>query len=98
MDASVIVPVRNSQDTLPRTLEALAAQDIDGDYEVIVVDDGSTDATAERARNAPGPVSVISRPAGGQAAARNAGVGRAAAPALAFCDADVFPTPGWLRA
>ncbi len=65
---------------------------------MIVVDDGSTDATAELADRAGGPVTVLSGPGGGPAAARNLGAARAAASLLAFCDADVFPAPGWLQA
>ncbi|MBV9467264.1 MAG: glycosyltransferase family 2 protein [Solirubrobacterales bacterium] len=96
--ASVIVPARNAQRTLGRTLEALAAQQLDGAFEVLVVDDGSTDGTASVARAAPGPVRVLAQPRCGPAAARNLGVERSSAPLLAFCDADVFPTPGWLQA
>ncbi len=96
--ASVIVPARNAEATLPRTLRALAEQDFTGAYEVIVVDDGSSDQTAQLARSAPGPVAVMAQPALGPAAARNLGVARSQGAALAFCDADVFPTPGWLRA
>jgi len=96
--ASVIVPARDAEATLPRTLRALAEQDFAGDYEVIVVDDGSGDRTAVLARSAPGPVSVACQPARGPAAARNLGVARSVGATLAFCDADVFPTPGWLRA
>ena len=98
MIASVIVPARNARGTLPRTLAALAGQDFDGDYEVIVVDDGSTDDTAELARRAPGEVRVLTQPPGGPGAARNTGVAAAGGAVLAFCDADVFPAPGWLRA
>ena len=94
----MIIPARNAEETLPRTLRALAAQDIDSPYEVIVVDDGSTDRTAALARDAPGPVTVLEQEASGPAAARNRGVAASRGKALAFCDADCFPTTGWLRA
>lgn len=94
----MIVPARNAADTLPRTLQALSHQRYDGDYEVIVVDDGSQDGTAALARRAPGPVVVLEQPPRGPAAARNLGVRSARAAQLAFCDADVYPGPEWLRA
>ena len=100
--ASVIVPARDAELTLPRTLRALAGQDLEGGFEVIVVDDGSRDRTAELAVQAAAgdgpPVIVLRQPALGPAAARNRGVARARGALLAFCDADVFPVPGWLRA
>jgi glycosyltransferase involved in cell wall biosynthesis len=96
--ASVIVPARNAEDTLPRTLDALVRQDLEGPYEVIVVDDGSSDRTADIARAAPAPVRVLSQPPLGPARARNRGVEESHGALLAFCDADCFPAPGWLRA
>jgi len=71
--ASVIVPARNAQETLPRTLATLADQEVGIDYEVVVVDDGSTDRTAAAARSARGPVRVISEAPSGPAAACNRG-------------------------
>ena len=98
VDASVIVPVRNGAATLARTLDALAAQDFPGTYEVFVVDNGSTDDTVAIAEAAPGPVTVLTKPPSpGPGEGRNLGVASSTGAALAFCDADVFPTPGWLR-
>jgi glycosyltransferase involved in cell wall biosynthesis len=93
---SVVVPARNAADTLGRTLACLAAQELDGRFEVIVVDDDSSDGTVELARRAPGSVTVIAEGRLGAAEARNRGVAAARAPAIAFTDADCFPTPGWL--
>lgn len=96
---SVIVPASNVGRTLARTLAAIAAQSFDGDFElIVVVDDGSADRTEEIARSADPPVSVVCQPSLGVAAARNIGVRQARGQLLAFCDADVFPTPGWLEA
>lgn len=94
--ASVIIPARDAQDTLPRTLAALATQAIDGGFEVVVVDDGSSDRTAAVAREA--AVRVLSQRRLGPAAARNLGAENTSGDVLAFCDADVFPAPGWLEA
>ncbi len=65
-------------------------------YEVIVVDDGSTDGTARAARAAgAGRVLTTSHP--GPAAARNAGGRAAQAPIILFTDADCEPSPTWLE-
>jgi glycosyltransferase involved in cell wall biosynthesis len=98
MEVSVIIAARNAEETLPRTLEALAGQDLDAGYEVVVVDDGSSDRTAHVASRGPGPVSVLRRRGCGPAAARNAGVAASRGRVLAFTDADCMPTRGWLRA
>jgi glycosyltransferase involved in cell wall biosynthesis len=98
VEASVVVPAHNVQETLPRTLAALADQDFEGAYEVVVVDNGSTDRTVALAREAPGNVRVFPQADLGAAVGRNVGVAKTSGWALAFCDADVFPTRGWLRA
>lgn len=95
VNVSVIVPAHNAQSTIGRTLAALARQEFGGRYEVIVVDDGSSDQTAQIARQA--GARVISHPAPrGPAAARNAGRAAARGELLAFTDADCEPTPRWL--
>jgi glycosyltransferase involved in cell wall biosynthesis len=93
----VVVPARNAQATIARTLGAIAAQRFDADWETIVVDDGSTDATVEIARSVPG-VRVLRQESLGPAAARNRGAAEARGELLAFTDADCFPTEGWLAA
>ena len=95
---SVIVPAHNAAATLPRTLEALTAQELADPYEVVVVDDGSDDDTAALAEAAGGPVTVVRQECLGPAAARNRGVAVARGEVLAFTDADCFPVPTWLAA
>lgn len=94
---SVIVPARDAEATLPRTLAALSRQDLGTGYEVVVVDDGSRDRTAEIALAAGAPVTLLTQDQSGPAIARNLAVARARGAALAFCDADVYPTESWLR-
>ena len=95
--ASVIIPAYNAARTLPATLAALRAQTIPAAHlEVIVVDDGSTDATAAVAAAA--GVRVVRRANGGPAAARNAGTDRARGEIVLFTDADCVPAPGWVAA
>ncbi|HEV2754080.1 MAG TPA: glycosyltransferase [Solirubrobacteraceae bacterium] len=94
---SVIVPARDAEATLPATLVALGAQAGAPEHEVLVVDNGSRDATAALAEEA--GARVLRLPRGpGPGVARDAGAHAARAPALAFTDADCAPTPGWLAA
>lgn len=96
---SVIIPVRNRADLLGATLGALAAQRLT-DHEVIVVDDGSTDGSAEVARShAEGDprVRLVAAHASGAVAARTQGVREARAAVLAFTDSDCVPDPRWLE-
>lgn len=99
MEVSVVIPARDAAATLPATLAALAAQVDAPAFEVLVVDDGSADATPALAAAGPLDVRVL-RTAGGEgpAAARNAGAAVAAGRLLAFTDADCEPEPGWIAA
>ncbi len=99
MLVSVIVPARDAEATLAATLDGLATQDLDGEYEVIVVDDGSVDGTRALAGGHRLATRLLRRGGGGDSgAARNDGAAAARAPVLAFTDADCVPDPGWLRA
>ena len=83
---SVVIPVRNGADTLARCLEAALASAYPR-FEVVVVDDGSTDATAEIAARF--PVKLVRLAAhGGVSRARNAGAAASSGELLVFIDAD----------
>jgi GT2 family glycosyltransferase len=95
MHASVIVPAYNAAATLGACLAALDAQTLAREqFEVIVVDDGSTDATAQIALDH--GARLVRQPNQGQAAARNHGVAEAQGEIVAFTDADCAPAPEWL--
>jgi glycosyltransferase involved in cell wall biosynthesis len=95
---SVIVPARDAAATLGHALDALAEQRVDGGFEVVIVDDGSADGTAELAGTHPLAPRIVAADGSGPARARNAGAAAASAPALAFLDADCAPAAGWLAA
>lgn len=104
---SVIVPVYNGQATILGCLEALAGQQMAeapaDRFEVIVVDDGSTDGTRGvvegwMARQSSGRWRLLSQPNAGPAAARNSGAGAAKGSILLFTDADCIPSPTWVAA
>lgn len=89
---SVVIPAFNAQAHLAECLVSVASQERDFDIEIIVVDDGSTDATAEIARTFAG-VRCIVQPNRGPSAARNVGIEAARGTYVAFLDADdLWPT------
>jgi glycosyltransferase involved in cell wall biosynthesis len=94
---SVVVPTHDRAGYLAVTLDSLNAQDIESPYEVIVVDDGSRDATTGVARRAGVRYVRHDRPRGVNAA-RNEGFRLAASDLIALVDDDVYAPPGWLRA
>ena len=90
---SVVIPAYNAERTLAGVLEALAGEAV---REVIVADDGSSDATGAIARAGGGR--VVELPRSGRARARNRGAAEAEGDLLAFLDADCVPEPGWAAA
>lgn len=98
MRASLVVPTRNRAHILAHTLPHMLRQRIDrGDYEVIVVDDGSTDDTAAAVRQV-GDDQVIYRRLrhGGASAARNQALAIASGDIVVFLDDDAFVAPDFL--
>ncbi|NHC47030.1 glycosyltransferase family 2 protein [Motilibacter aurantiacus] len=94
--ATVVVCCYNGADTLPHVLQALAAQTVRNEIEVLVVDDGSADDTAAVAAAA--GVRVVRHARNrGLAAARNTGWRAAAAPVVAYTDDDCRPRPDWVE-
>ncbi len=94
---SIVIPAFEAERVIGACLDALAAQTVPRDFfEVIVVDDGSTDATAAAA-SARG-ATVLRQANAGPAAARNAGARHASGEIVLFTDADCRPEPGWLEA
>ena len=94
---TVVVPAHNAEAMLPALFDALNRTQLDRPWEVVLVDDGSSDRTARVARER-GATVVALDGQGGPARARNAGLDAARAPLIAFTDADCEPTPGWLAA
>lgn len=93
---SVIIAVFNGARTITRAIESVLAQ-THAAHEIIVVDDGSTDATAEQVKHFGAAVTYIHQPNAGVAAARNAGVDAASGDWLAFLDADDYYYPERLQ-
>jgi GT2 family glycosyltransferase len=91
---SVVICSLNGADGVARCLRALGAQSIRPALELIVVDDGSTDATSQVA-GALGATVIRHGFNRGIAAARNTGVTAASAEVVAFLDDDCEPCPSW---
>lgn len=102
VDASIVVCTRNRAGRLIECLDALAEQAGAGDHEVVVVDNGSTDATDGllRAWAAADPVRRrrLGEPVAGLSRARNRGVAAARGDVVLFIDDDALAPRGWVAA
>ncbi|HLX06893.1 MAG TPA: glycosyltransferase family A protein [Thermoanaerobaculia bacterium] len=100
LEVTVVIPTHNRLEVLTEVLSALVRQEGAPPFEVVVVDDGSTDGTAEwlRHRSFDLALRVFSQENRGPAAARNTGVAVAAGRLVAFLGDDTVPAVGWLAA
>lgn len=95
--ASVVIPAYNAASTLNACLGALADQSLPREkYEILVVDDGSRDATQQTVASF--GARLLTQPHKGPAAARNLGVRESQGDIVLFTDADCEPSPHWIEA
>lgn len=99
--ASVVIPALNVSDILPRQLRSLAHQSFEGEWEVIVADNGSSDGTQELIGNLHDrPRRLRTADASdrrGISHARNVGARQSRGRVILFCDADDVAHPDWVR-
>lgn len=98
-DLSVVITTYNRADVLPTAIESLFAQNLDPSrYEIIVVDNNSSDGTREVVESFAGrspAIRYVFEPCQGISHGRNAGIRAAAAPIVAFTDDDVRVSRDW---
>jgi len=91
---SIVIPVKNNPVGLALLLESIFRQKFSGDFEVIVVDNDSSDHTREVARQF--PVRLFNQKKEGSYAARNLGIKNTRSSTIAFIDSDCLPSRTWL--
>lgn len=97
-EVTLIVIAYNESARIGACLSALVQQDYPGDYEILVVDDGSTDGTSEVAGRFGRPVRVLTMAENrGRGAARRHGIAAAGGDVIGFVDADIEVGRDWLR-
>ena len=100
MNASIVIPAYNAEKTLGECINALQKQDFSEEFEVIVVDDGSTDKTAEIVKDFSKKnkkIKLIQQKNSGPATARNRGAMLAKSEIILFLDADCIAEKQWLK-
>ncbi|HWO31055.1 MAG TPA: glycosyltransferase, partial [Candidatus Acidoferrum sp.] len=97
MSVSIIIPTFNGASRIGNCLDALLNQRVGRDAEILVVNDGSTDNTADVVARYSG-VRLITQSNAGPAAARNRGALEARGTIILFTDDDCVPKPEWLAA
>jgi glycosyltransferase involved in cell wall biosynthesis len=94
---SVVIPAFDAERTVGAAISSALWQTYT-DLEIVVLDDGSRDATGAIAASFPEPVRVVSQENAGVAAARNRGIAEARGELIAFCDADDVLLPRHIEA
>lgn len=98
MDLSIIIPVYNAVPLLERCLNSIFSQNTQYSYEVILIDDGSTDKSVETIKNRKEKNIVLyQQQNAGPAAARNKGIELAQGKYCAFLDADDYWNDGYIE-
>ena len=95
---TVIIPAYNAEQTIDKCVSEILLQDYQN-IEIIIVNDGSTDATAQicdRLRKNDKRIRVIDKENGGVSSARNCGLSCASGEYIMFCDSDDYPLQGWI--
>src|SRR5271166_5697100 len=96
--ASVLIDTYNHERFIEEAVSSVLAQDFpSADREILVVDDGSTDRTAELLNKFASQIRVLRKPNGGQASAFNFGVPQCRGEIIAFLDGDDWWAPSKLR-
>jgi cellulose synthase/poly-beta-1,6-N-acetylglucosamine synthase-like glycosyltransferase len=96
MEISIVIPVYNAQRGIADVVNACSKQEAPGNtIEVIAVDDGSTDSTAQRMKQL--PARYIYQENAGPAKARNTGWKASAGEVVCFTDADCIPQNDWVK-
>ena len=97
VNVSIIVPAYNESDYIEACLTSLLSIDYPKErLEIIVVDNGSSDDTVEKARSF--PVKVVEKTSGKVGSVRNYGVGQSSGEVIAFIDSDCVANKDWLKA
>lgn len=100
VEVTVVIPAYNAEQTIEDQLAALARQNVDFSWEIVIADNGSTDSTAQIAQRWRErlPLRIVDASARrGASAARNIAVENARGRYLAFCDADDVVSDTWLE-
>ncbi len=100
MEVSVVIPAYNAEKTIGKCIVSILNQSFGGDYEIIVVDDGSKDGTGkivQKILKGNKNVRLVKQPNGGPAKARNRGARESKGKLVLFTDSDCIADKNWIK-